>query len=289
MVNCFRELGTFIWNTWIEDKLHTLTKQPGHVTVCQLCRITFRFTWDGFDTKFVDLTVGSRREYHLIFQLRKEGEPERIVLEHIQDSRDTYFTADSLIGIKRCVTEDFFVFVIKQVRDIFFILLLSDTTFATVTADILAAAGETVDGQTAAVGTSLTVCHAGRVFQIVDLVDGEHRGIFAILKTLSCDQGCTERTHDTCDIRADRFTVGDLFKASQYRIVIECTTLYDDIFSKLGSIGYFDNFVQRVLDNRVSQTGGDISDGSALFLCLFYFGVHEYGTSGTEVDRIFRK
>ena len=213
------------------------------MTVCQFCRITFGLTWNRFNTQFVDLTVGSRREYHLIFQLRKEGEPERIVLEHIQDSRDTYFTADSLIGIKRCVTEDFFVFVIKQVRDIFFIFLLSDTTFTAVTADILAAAGETVDGQTAAVGTSFTVCHAGRVFQIVDLVDGEHRGIFAILKTLSCDQGCTERTHDTCDIRADRFTVGDLFKASQYRIVIECTTLYDNIFTKLRSIRNFDYFI----------------------------------------------
>ena len=84
---------------------------------------------------------------------RKEGEPERIVLEHIQDSRDTYFTADSLIGIKRCVTEDFFVFVIKQVRDIFFIFLFSDTTLTAVTADILTTTGETVDSQTAAVGT----------------------------------------------------------------------------------------------------------------------------------------
>ena len=243
MVNCFRELGTFIWNTWIEDKLHTLTKQPGHVTVCQLCRITFRFTWDGFDTKFIDLTVGSRREYHLIFQLCKEGEPERIVLKHIQDSRDTYFTADSLIGIKRCVTEDFFVFIIKQVRDIFFIFLFSDTTLTAVTADILTTTGETVDSQTAAVGTSLTVCHAGGVFQIIDFVDGEHGCIFAIFETFSCDQSGTESTHDTCNVRADRFTVGDFFKASQYRIVIECTTLYDNIFTKLRSVRNFDYFI----------------------------------------------
>ena len=66
--------------------------------------------------------------------------------------------------------------------------------------------------------------------QIVDLVDGEHRGISAILITLSCDQGSTESTHDTGDIRADRLTVGDFFKASQYGIVVEGTALYDDMF-----------------------------------------------------------
>ena len=243
MVDRFRELGTLVWDTRIEDKLHTLAEQPGHMTVCQLCRIAFRFTWDGFDTKLVDLTVGSRREYHLVFQLRKEGEPERIVLEHIQDSRDTYFTADSLIGIKGCITEDLFVFVIKQVRYIFFIFLLSDTAFATITADILTAAGETVDGQTAAVGTSLTVCHAGGVFQIIDLVDGEHGCIFAIFETFSCDQSGTESTHDTCNVRADRFAVGNPFKASKYSIVIERTTLYNNIFTKLRSIRNFNYFI----------------------------------------------
>ena len=243
MVNCFRELGTLVWDTRIEDKLHTLAEQPGHMTVCQFCRITFGLTRNRFNTQLVDLTVGGRREYYLVFQLREEGEPERIVLEHIQDSRDTYFTADSLIGIKGCVTEDLFVFVIKQVRYIFFIFLLSDTAFATITADILTTAGKTVDGQTAAVGTSLTVCHAGGVFQIIDLVDGEHGCIFAIFETFSCDQSGTESTHDTCNVRADRFAVGNPFKASKYSIVIERTTLYNNIFTKLRSIRNFNYFI----------------------------------------------
>ena len=181
MVNCIRELGTFIWNTWIEDKLHTLTKQPGHVTVCQLCRITFRFTWDGFDTKFVDLTVGSRREYHLIFQLRKEGEPERIVLKHIQDSRDTYCTADSLIGIKRCRNRRFFCICNQTGLEYF----LYSFCFPIPRSQRLPLIywrppEKRLMVRRQLVGTAFTVCHAGGVFQIVDLVDGEHGGIFAI-------------------------------------------------------------------------------------------------------------
>ncbi len=64
------------------------------MTVCQLCRVTLGFAWDGFDTKLVDLAVGLRREDNAVTKLREEGRPERIVLVHIQDTRNADGSAD---------------------------------------------------------------------------------------------------------------------------------------------------------------------------------------------------
>ena len=79
MVDCIREFISFIWNTWVENKFHAIADQPGYMTMCKLRRITFGFTWDGFNTQFVNLSVGSRREYNLILQFCKERIPERII------------------------------------------------------------------------------------------------------------------------------------------------------------------------------------------------------------------
>ena len=61
--------------------------------------------------------------------------------------------------------------------------------------------------------------------------------------TFASDQSSTESSHDSGDIRTDGFTVGNLFKASQNCIIVESTTLYNDMFTKFGSIRNFDNFV----------------------------------------------
>ena len=76
-------LSTLIRNTRIEDIVNALADQPGHMTVGKLSRITFGFTWNGFNTKLVDLTIGFRRYNDPVSKLRKEGEPEWIVFVHI--------------------------------------------------------------------------------------------------------------------------------------------------------------------------------------------------------------
>ncbi len=106
---------------------------------------------------------------------------------------------------------------------------------------------------------------------------------------LPCDQSGTEGTHDTGDIRADASQSADLLKTAENRVVVEGTALYDHVFAELGGVGNLDNLKQGVFDDGVSQSGGDIGDGSALFLRLFDLGVHENSTAGTEVGRIFGK
>ena len=57
-------------------------------SMSKLGRVAFGFTWDGLNTQLVDLTCGSRRKHHLVFQLCEEGIPERVIFKHIQNNVD---------------------------------------------------------------------------------------------------------------------------------------------------------------------------------------------------------
>ena len=103
------------------------------------------------------------------------------------------------------------------------------------------------------------------------------------------NQRGTESTHDSGDIRADGFAAGNLFEASKNRIIVEGTTLYNDVFTKFGSIRNLDNLIECIFDNRVGKTCGNIGNLSSLFLCLLYLGIHENSTSGTKIYRMLCK
>ena len=233
MVYRIREFVPLIWNAGIEDELHAFFDQPAYMAVGQLGRITFRFAGDGFNTQLVNLPGGGGREHHLVFQLRKEGKPERIVLEHIQDSGDTHLSSDCLIRRKRLVGKQPFIFVLVKIGYVIFVFLFADSPLAAVAADKLAAAGEFVDGQTAVVGTSSAVGHGGGIFQGVDLVNREHGCLFSLFIPFSGDKRGAERSHDAGDIRTDGVAVRDLLKAAEHRVVIEGSALYHNVFSKL--------------------------------------------------------
>ena len=78
--------------------------------------------------------------------------------------------------------------------------------------------------------------------------------------------------------------VRDFFETSQHCVIVEGAALYDNMASKLGGIGYFDDLVKRVFDDRVGESGGNVRDLSPFFLCLFDFGIHEYRTTGTKIN-----
>ena len=103
VVVCVSKFVPFIRNAGIENVFHTLVDQPLYMSVSQLGRVAFRFTGDGLNAQLIHLSGGSRREDHTEFQRMEKGEPERIVLVHIQDSRDTDDSADSLFFGKRFV------------------------------------------------------------------------------------------------------------------------------------------------------------------------------------------
>ena len=278
----FREFLTFIGNTWIENILHTLTDQPGDVAVADLGGIAGGITWDGLDAKLIDLPRGSRGQDNAVSELGEEGEPQRIILIHVQNTRDSDFSARSLVRGQRRVAEDAVVFPLVHVRNMVCVFLLSDSSLAAVSADVLAAAGEAVDGQAAVVRAALAVGALCGVLQCVDLVDGKHCG-FPAFAAIAGDQGGAEGTHDSGDVRADCFAVRNALKASEHCVVVEGTALYDDVAAKLFRVGDLYYLIKSVPDDGVRESGRDVGDGRALLLCLLHAGVHEYRASCSEV------
>ena len=138
------------------------------------------------------------------------------------------------------------------------------------------------------IGTSAAASHTRCVFQVDDVIKGEHRCCFACI-TVTGDQCSTKSTHDAGDVRTNSLAAGNQFKASQYGIIVEGTALYNDFLAQILRICQFDNLQQCILDNGISQSGGDIADFGPFFLSLFDIGIHENGTSGTKVNRMFGK
>ena len=170
------------------------------------------------------------------------------------------------------------------------ILLLTNTALTAVTAYELTPASEFVDGKTTVIGTSVAVGHGGGIFQLVDLVNGKHGGFTAFcVVALLGNEGSTESSHNTGNVRTNRLTACYTLKASKYTVVVEGSALYHNMTSQLFGIGNLDNLVKRILNNRVCKTCGNISYGCAFLLGLLYLGVHKYGTSCSKVNRVFCK
>jgi len=99
-----------------------------------------------------------------------------------------------------------------------------------------------IDRQAAVIRTSLAFCHSSRIFHGFNIFDGKHGCTFAVNVTLTCDQCSTECAHDTGNIRTNGFAVGNLFKAPQYSVVVECSSLNNDVLTEFRCIGHLDNF-----------------------------------------------
>ncbi len=119
------------------------------MAVRQFGRVALGFAGDRLDTELVDLAARGRGEYHAVSQLRKEGVPERIVLIHIQDTRDADALRGSLHPAAAARSRRYVCICIRTGSGYVLVLLFSDTALAAVSGDVLTAAGEFVDGQTA--------------------------------------------------------------------------------------------------------------------------------------------
>ena len=274
----------FIKQSGIEDEIHVLFNQPGHMPVGQLGRIAFRFAGNGLDAQLINGMGGAGGEHHLIAQPGKKGIPERIVFIHVQHSGNTHPASPGLVGGQRLVGEQPFQLVFKQVRHLAGILRFSQSPFAAVAGDVLAAAGKPVDGEPAVIGAAPALCHAGLKFQGIDLIDGQHGGLIARGIVVPGDQGRAESAHDAGDVRADRLAAGDLFKASQDRVVVEGAALHHDLASQLGGVGHLDDLEQRVLDDGIGKAGGNVGNLGPFLLRLLHLGIHENRAAGSQID-----
>ena len=101
MIVCLGYFLVLVSYTWVEDKFDAVVYKGLYMSVGKLCGITGGFTRNGVDTRFIYLSAAFRTELDAVAQLRKEGEPQRVILIHIQHTGNTYHL--SLIHI---YTED---------------------------------------------------------------------------------------------------------------------------------------------------------------------------------------
>ena len=57
---------------------------------------------------------------------------------------------------------------------------------------------------------------------------------------LAGDQCGTEGPHDTGNVRTYGFTTGDTFEAAQYGIIVEGSTLYNNLFAEILRVSQLD-------------------------------------------------
>ena len=108
------------------------------------------------------------------------------------------------------------------------------------------------------------------------------------LITLARDQRRTEGTHDAGDIRTGDMGIEEILEGTEDGIVIEGTTLYDDVPAEILCIGHLDDLVEGVLDDGVGEAGRDVADARAFLLRLLDVRVHEDRAAGAEVGRVLR-
>ena len=226
------------------------------MSVGQLRRITFRFAGDGFNTQGIDVVGRGGGEHHLITQLGKECKPVGIVFIHIQNSWNPYSAAECLIRCQRLVMfKKPLVFIFIQIRYLFVRSFPSQTPFAAVARDELAAAGKAVDRQETVVGTSFTASHRALEFQMDDIFQGEHGGLRSLLVVFPGDEGGAKSSHNAGDIGTHCLTAGYPFEASQNGIVIKGSALNDYVCTEILWIGQLDHLQQGVFNDGDCQSG----------------------------------
>ena len=147
---------------------------------------------------------------------------------------------------------------------------------------------EFIDGQHAAVAAAGAARGLRRILQLQNVRDGEH-GRSLPRPAVTGDQGRAERAHDACDIRAGGLDARDALKGAQHGLIVERAALHDDMAAHVAGIGKLNDLIQRIFDDGVGETSGDILHGRALLLRLLDVGVHEHGAARAQVRGVLCK
>ena len=101
-----------------------LVEQVHDVAVRELRRVAHALRRHGLDARLVGLLRGRVGKHHAPSELREEGEPERVVLIHVERTGDAHRAARRLVGGKRhVVVEQALALVLEEVRHLLRLLV----------------------------------------------------------------------------------------------------------------------------------------------------------------------
>ena len=116
MVAHARVLDLLVGRARIENELHARGEECLDVTVTDLSGIAHRLRGNRLETELVNVPARARREPDAEAEFREEGKPERIVLVHVENARDSHVSARRLGSVERLVAEQALVFPVEEVR-----------------------------------------------------------------------------------------------------------------------------------------------------------------------------
>ena len=94
------------------------------------------------------------------------------------------------------------------------------------------------------------------------------------------------RPHQSRHIRADDLSSEKQLQRAEHRIIVESPALHHDPVAQIRRLLQADDLVERILDDRVGETGRNICDRDAILLCLPHTGIHEDRATRPEVHRM---
>ena len=193
------------------------------------------------------------RQHDLVAKLREEGEPERIVLVHVESARQPDRTARRG-GARQplVVGEEALVLVIVDVRRLPILALrLANAALTAVAREVLAAVAELLHGDQALIAAMPATIRTRRYRKVFQRIGSEYRR--ALKPLLLCENRRAIRAHETRDIGTHDITLDELFHRAQDSIVVERAALHDDMLAKLLDILELHDLKERVLDDGKSD------------------------------------
>ena len=174
------------------------------------------------------------------------------------------------------------VFISVDIRCFLFRLpAAANAPFAAVAGEVLAAIGEFLHGNKAAVAAALAAVGTGLHLEVCEFICRQQ--LRFLLTAFQRQNGRTVSAHQAGDIGPYNLPVEQLFQATQHSVIIECTALYDNMAAQLTYVFELHNLEQGVLDDRERDTGGNIRYFGAFFLRLFDLGIHEHRTTCAQI------
>ena len=165
-----------VGNAGVEDGLHAVLDEPGHMAVCNLRRVALRLRGNRLDAELVNLSGRNRREHHAEAEFAEEDRPERVVLVEVQHAGNADGAARCLILGEGLDVKEAVHLVVEEIRNFLLLPVQTEAALAAVARDEAATAAELVHGEHALVVTTLTARHGGLILQRNDLVERQHRG-----------------------------------------------------------------------------------------------------------------
>ena len=127
------------------------------------------------------------------------------------------------------------VFIRIDIRRFFLgLLLTANATFTAVACEILAAVREFLHGNQTAVAAAFAAVRAGFHMEFLQFIQWQNRRM--LLPAFLRQNRGTIGAHETGDIGTDNFSVQQFFHTAQYSVVVEGTTLHNNMVAKFPHI-----------------------------------------------------